>query len=244
MKILQNTKEYIGYALDLIYPSKTICYSCGKTIKGEEKYSLCQNCYKSLSFISDYNCNKCSVPLRMIEDGPYCESCKNTFYYFDKAIAVVSYQEDIKRLIYRFKYSNHTYLATTMAYMMSDKLEVEGFKIDLIIPIPLYKGKQRERGFNQSDLLSKYISEKINIPINTNTLIRSKNTKVMHKLSKRERQENVKDAFKVVDKWVIKDKSILLVDDIFTTGSTVNICSKLLTESGAKSIIVLTFARD
>lgn len=244
MKILQISKEYIDAALDLIYPSKTICYSCGNIIKREEKYSLCPNCYNSLPFIPEHSCNKCGIPLRMIEDGPNCEECKNTFYFFHKAISVVKYEEVVKRLIYRFKYSNHTYLSRTMGAMMANKLKAEGIKTDLIIPIPLYKNKEKERGFNQSVLLSKYISEKINIPVNTNNLIRVKNTKVMHSLSKKERVQNVKDAFKVVDKWVIKNKSILLVDDIFTTGATVNISSKLLIEAGAKLIIVLTFARD
>lgn len=244
MNILKVAKEYSDAALDLIYPSKTICYSCGNTIKREQKHSLCPNCYNLLSFIPEHSCYKCGIPLRMIEDGPNCEECKKTFYFFHKAIAVVKYEEIVKRLIYRFKYSNHTYLSRTMGSMMADKLEEEGIEADLIIPIPLYKNKEKERGFNQSALLSKYISEKINIPVNTNNLIRVKNTKVMHSLSKKERVENVKDAFKVVDKWVIKDKSILLIDDIYTTGSTVNICSKLLIEAGAKLIIVLTFARD
>jgi len=131
-----------------------------------------------------------------------------------------------------------------MGAMMANKLKEEDISIDLILPVPLYKPKERERGFNQSALLGKYVAKEVNIPLNIDILTRVKNTKVMHSLNKKERIENVKEAFKVIDNGVVINKNILLIDDIFTTGSTVNICSKLLLSSGAKSVTVLTFARD
>jgi len=131
-----------------------------------------------------------------------------------------------------------------MGSMMADKLKKEGFSTDIILPVPLYKQKEKERGFNQATLLCQYISKEMNIPFNIHTLIRVKNTKVMHSLTKKERQENVADAFKVVDNGVIMEKDIVLIDDIFTTGATVNACSQLLLSNGAKSVTVLTFARD
>ncbi|MBU5676652.1 ComF family protein [Alkaliphilus sp. MSJ-5] len=244
MKILQVVEEYVDALLELIYPSKAICYMCNNSIEKEAKYSLCLNCYNAIPFIPDHYCIKCGIPLRMIEDGPNCEECKGSHHYFHRAISVVKYEEDIKKLIYRFKYSSQTYLARLMGSMMAHKLNQEGTAIDLILPVPLYKGKERERGFNQATLLCKYIAKETNIPINIDVLIRVKNTKVMHNLSKKERQENVNDAFKVLDEGVIMNKNILLVDDIFTTGATVNVCSRLLTTHGAKSVTVLTFARD
>lgn len=244
MRIVQVAKEYTEAFLELIYPSKTICYICGGSLDKEAKYSVCFRCYNALPFIPDHCCSKCAIPLRMIEDGPTCEVCKDSKYYFNRALSVVKYEKDIKDLIYKFKYSNHTYLARTMGAMMADKLRQEGIKIDIIIPIPLYKGKEKERGFNQARLLGKYIGRDLNVPLNIDTLLRIKNTKVMHNLSKSQRQENVRDAFKVVENGVIVNKDILLVDDIFTTGATVNICSKLLMEAGAKSVTVLTFAKD
>lgn len=228
MKIPKVLEEYTDALLDLIYPPTTIHEMCSGPVP----------------FIPEHSCFKCSIPLRMIEDGPTCYECRNTFYFFDRVISVVKYEEDIKNLIYKFKYSNHTYLARIMGAMMAHKLDQEGIQVDLILPVPLYKGKERERGFNQSTLLCKYIVKENNIPLNTDTLIRIKNTKVMHNLSKKERHENVSNAFKIIEKGVVMNKNILLVDDIFTTGATVNICSKLLIESGAKSVTVFTFARD
>ena len=244
MNIIETTKEYINAFLDLIYPSKTICYMCGGTLEKDAKYSLCHNCYNNLPHIPEHHCTKCGTPLKMIEDGPTCEQCKNNNYYFDRAISVVKYEKDVKNLIYKFKYSNHTYLATTIGSIMAYKLKQEGIKTDVIVPVPLYKGKEKERGFNQAILLSKHISKETNIPLDIDTLVRIKNTKVMYNLTRRERLENVENAFKVTNQEIITGEDILLVDDIFTTGSTVNACSKELTDSGAKSVTVLTFARD
>lgn len=244
MKILKTMEEYTNAFLDLIYPSKTICYVCGGMLEKDAKYSLCNNCYNNLPFIPEHHCTKCGTLLRMIEDGPICQQCKNTNYYFDRAISIVKYEKDVKTLIYKLKYSNHTYLATTIGCIMADKLKQEGIEADIIIPVPLYKRKEKERGFNQAILISKYMAEKANISLNTDVLLRIKNTKVMHNLTRRERLENVDGAFEVINREIIANKDVLLVDDIFTTGSTVNSCSKELIDSGAKSVTVLTFARD
>ncbi len=244
MKTPKILQEYTNAFLDLIYPSKTICYMCSGTLREDAKYSLCYNCYTELPFIPDHHCVKCSGPLRMIEDGPICQQCTNSYHYFDRAISLVKYEKEVKTLIYKFKYSDHTYLARTMGTMMADKLKHEGIKVDLIIPVPLYKGKEKERGFNQASLIGKYIAKEINVLLNINTLYRVKNTKAMHNLSKRERLENIENAFKILNKELVADKDILLIDDIFTTGSTVNACSKELISCGAKSVTVLTFAKD
>lgn len=245
MNIIKTAKEYTNAFLELIYPSKTICYMCSGTLEKDAKYSLCHNCYNNnLPFIPEHHCIKCGIPLRMTEDGSICERCKNSNYYFDRVISAVKYERDVKNLIYKFKYSNHTYLATTIGRIMAHKLKQEDIEADIIIPVPLYKGKEKERGFNQAILISKYIAEETNIPLNTDILVRTKNTKVMYNLTGKERLENVEGAFKVINKGIIVNKNILLVDDIFTTGATVNSCSKELTDGGAKSITVLTFARD
>lgn len=228
MKILKLLEEYKDALLDLIYPPVSI-------------YDICDG---AISFIPEHSCIKCGIGLRMIEDGPTCQECENSHYYFDRAVSVVKYEEDIKKLIYRFKYSSHTYLARIMGAMMGQKLRGEGINVDLIIPVPLHKKREKDRGFNQSVLLARYIKKEINVPLNINTLLRVKNTKVMHRLTKKERRDNVEDAFKVVENGVIEDKDILLIDDIFTTGATVNACSQLLKNSGAKSVTILTFARD
>ena len=178
-------KEYTNVFLDLIYPSKTICYMCGGTSKENAKYSLCHNCYNNLPFIQEHYCVRCSIPLRMTEDGSTCEQCKIGNYYFDRAISAVKYEKDVKSLIYKLKYSGHTYLAATIGFIMADKLKQESVKTDLIIPVPLHKNKEKERGFNQAAFIGGYIAKKTSIPFNTNVLIRTKNTKVMYNLTQK-----------------------------------------------------------
>ncbi len=99
MNIIKATKEYMNAFLDLIYPSKTICYMCGGLSGEDAKYSLCSDCYTGLLFISDHHCVKCGASLRMIEDGPICEQCKDNNYYFDRAISAVGYKKDVKTLV-------------------------------------------------------------------------------------------------------------------------------------------------
>lgn len=225
MSMLKVLSEYADAILELIYPTNM-----------EE--------FQDLPFISAHQCTLCSRELRMIEDGPLCKDCSGKNLYFDKVISVVKYDQNIKKLIYKYKYSGHTYLGRTMGELMGKKFLTETNREYIIIPVPLYKSKEIERGFNQSYLLAKYVGRETSIPLEKDSLIRVKNTKVMHSLSKKEREENVENAFKVAHSGVIKDKNIILVDDIFTTGSTVNACSKILKQSGAKSVIILTFARD
>lgn len=228
MKIPKVLEEYVEALLELIYPPVTI----------EDL------CTEKIPYISDHSCNRCGRVLRMVEDGPKCQECMSKEYHFHRAISVVKYEGEMKELIYGFKYTHRTYVGRIMGLMMADKIKAEGIEIDLILPVPLYGGKEKERGFNQATILSKYISKKSKIPFNIDVLVRTRNTKVMYNLTRRERQENVADAFKVLNNGVIIDKKILLVDDILTTGSTVDECSKLLLNFGAKTVTVLTFARD
>lgn len=228
MKIRKVLGEYMEALLELIYPPVTM----------EDL------CTEKIPFISDHSCIQCGRGLRMMEDGPKCQECMGKEYHFHRAISVVKYEGEMKDLIYAFKYAHRTYVGRVMGWMMADKIKAEGMEIDLILPVPLYGDKEKERGFNQATILSKYISKKSKIPFNIDVLTRTRNTKVMHNLTKRERQENVTDAFKVLNNGVIINKNILLVDDILTTGSTVNECSKILLNFGAKTVTVLTFARD
>lgn len=114
--------------------------------------------------------------------------------------------------------------------------------IDLIVPVPLHRSRKAERGYNQAELLAKYLSSKLGIPLNSRNLIRTKATKIQNKLSRHEREQNLKDAFIIRQSNVFKDKRILLVDDIFTTGATVNECSRILMECGVKEVYVITIA--
>lgn len=172
-----------------------------------------------------------------------CRSCLQTPHYFTRAVPTLVYNEEIKQKIYDFKYNNKSYMYKLFAELMIKSILQNDLEYtDLIVPVPLHKHRLNSRGFNQSYLLGKYISKKLNIAIDNENLVRITYTKEQNKLKRLERTRNISRVFSIIDSNAFKDKRILLIDDIYTTGSTVDSCSKLLLESGAKEVFVSTIA--
>ena len=170
-----------------------------------------------------------------------CKFCENKNFYFDRAISCIEYCDKSKVLVLSLKYYGNTYMSRYIAQVMRDKLEFEQLSADYIIPVPLHKKRMRIRGFNQAEKIASYISEYTNIPI-IDCVKRNRNTKRLYALNKFQREKELKNAFEVkVDSEEIIGKRIILVDDIFTTGTTVNEISKKLKIYGVDEIIVLTF---
>ncbi|RHQ98264.1 ComF family protein [Peptoclostridium sp. AF21-18] len=170
-----------------------------------------------------------------------CKFCENKNFYFDRAISCIEYCDKSKVLVLSLKYYGNTYMSRYIAQVMRDKLEFEQLSADYIIPVPLYKKRMRIRGFNQAEKIASYLSECTNIPI-IDCVKRNRNTKRLYALNKFQREKELKNAFEVkVDSEEIIGKRIILVDDIFTTGTTVNEISKKLKIYGVDEIIVLTF---
>lgn len=170
-----------------------------------------------------------------------CKFCENKNFYFDRAISCIEYCDKSKVLVLSLKYYGNTYMSRYIAQVMRDKLEFEQLSADYIIPVPLHKKRMRIRGFNQAEKIASYLSECTNIPI-IDCVKRNRNTKRLYALNKFQREKELKNAFEVkVDSEGIIGKRIILVDDIFTTGTTVNEISKKLKIYGVDEIIVLTF---
>ncbi len=170
-----------------------------------------------------------------------CKFCENKNFYFDRAISCIEYCDKSKVLVLSLKYYGNTYMSRYIAQVMRDKLDFEQLSADYIIPVPLHKKRMRTRGFNQAEKIASYLSECTNIPI-IDCVKRNRNTKRLYALNKFQREKELKNAFEVKeDSEKIIGKRIILVDDIFTTGTTVNEISKKLKIYGVDEIIVLTF---
>jgi len=156
------------------------------------------------------------------------------------------YEDPIRKLVLKFKYSNRMFLAGELSEGMADTARNNVFfgETDIIIPVPLSIVRRIKRGYNQAELLAGELGKKISKPLAKNVLVRKKMTKPQFKLSKRERFENIKDSFTVKNKELIKNKNILLVDDIATTSATASACAKALKEAGCRKVYVITLARD
>lgn len=228
-------------ALEFIYPSNIYCICCNDFIDSKQPYALCSACVKKLHWIVGIVCPKCG---KTVGKEGLCSDCTLAFRYFDRGISCVQYGRLEKEIIHRFKYHDGGYMGKKLARLMAERLEAEDFDVDFIAPIPMFLAKEQIRGYNQAAVLAKELSEYMQETYLKDMLIRTKDTIPMSELSAEERAINIKNAFTISKKYykIVQDKTILLVDDVFTTGNTVNECSRILKACGAKNVYFITFA--
>ena len=221
----------INVFLDFLYPENISCILCDCSISKNTTYSMCKDCFSNINFILD-GCIKCGKP--MINYSLEEQS-------IDKVISCVEYTEISKKIVFGLKYNNKTYLSKYIATIMKEKLDLENIKFDYILFVPLHKKRLRQRGFNQAEKIAMDLSKIVDIPTVDN-ISRKYNTKRLYKLGKEERINELKNAFVIKENIIdLKNKNVLLVDDIFTTGSTVNEISKILKINGVNKVFVSTF---
>ena len=230
MNILQT---FVG----LFFPK--ICLSCDERLLDSEQY-LCLNCSNSLKFLEDF-CPICGAPKADCE----CKVCQTNKFLFDKAHSVFMFNKVVQNMIHEFKYNEITRIAKFFGKLSQEYIEkFEPFDhIDYIVPVPLHKVKKRSRGFNQAEYITREISKNMNWKHLPNLIKRKRFTETQTKLNKEQRRENVSLAFKINPKYNIRGKNILLVDDVFTTGSTVNSITAALKEKQVNKVYVFTIAR-
>ena len=233
-------KNIVNKVLDVIYPKNLTCVFCGDEIFDENPYCTCKNCAKILPKITGKICEKCGEPLENM--ASFCENCKGGKHYYTKSRSVFVYQDYVSGGILNFKFHNGKYYSKPFAKYLADLYKEHKYNCDLIIPVPIHVTRLKERGYNQSELLAKDLGEIINLPVDSESLVKIKKTKNQAELDFKQRHTNLEKAFKVTNKKQIKDKNILLIDDVYTTGSTIDECTKELTKAGAKSVYALTVA--
>ena len=198
----------------------------------------CGVCGKKIN--KNNTCEKCSNILQYTLKRELC--VRNLNSYVDKLVCLFEYKGIVRDRILDFKFSYKGYIAVTFANLMYTVIKQNEFQTDVVIPVPIHKSRKRERGFNQSQLLSHSIAKRLKIKHEYHSLIKYKNNLVQSTLNEENRKKNVIGVYKVVSNKNIVGKRILLVDDIYTTGSTVNECAKILKQNGAKEVIALTIA--
>lgn len=221
--------------LRIIFPPR--CVVCEKLLFIDEE--ICKECREKLPFVGNIYCMKCGKPLE--SERELCTDCKRRKHYFTRGVALWSYSPALKKSLYRFKYNNKQYYAQYYGKELACRYGwmIRGWGIEKIIPIPLHRKKEKQRGYNQAYLLAKELSRLTDIPVDDKIITRIRNTVPQKKLNDRERQKNIKDAFKI-NQNVVKLKTILLVDDIYTTGSTFDEVARILAEAGVSRIYVIS----
>lgn len=238
-------KQNIHRVFNLIYPR--FCVVCKSKLNPNNEYNICLVCAASINLIKPPFCLKCGIGLeqlsRLRSNG--CIECANKKYYFEQALSACKYTGIIKHCIHLFKYKHKritgNILGDIVIKFMKDNFSVKN--IDIITAVPLHKHRLRERGFNQSEIVANKLSEYFKIQNSFNNLCRIKKTISQVTLSAQQRKTNITGAFICKYPEKFKNKRILLIDDIFTTGATLNECARMLKKSGAKNVTCLTIAR-
>ena len=239
-KLFNKLKALLNKVWDFLYPDNLECIFCSAEINENRELACCEKCLDEY-FKGRKVCAKCGD--KITSKTNYCLACKKEIcleYEFARAPFV--YEGNAKKLVFNLKYNNGKWLAKYMAEFMKNEFEEMAVEVDAIIPIPLHNKRLIERGYNQSELLANELSKKIAIPAILNNLVKTKETTTQTKLTKAERQENLKGCFEITNKSEIAGKNILLIDDVFTTGATIEEASKVLKNAGANKIYILTFA--
>lgn len=233
---------FLQHVLEILFPRR--CVGC-KTFGS----FLCENCFTSLSFHEAFVCPSCLKPSIAGFIHPGCK----TLHALDGLLSGYTYQGVIKRLLYQFKYKPYlSSLSETLGELLVENLsQSETFysllkNKPLILPIPLYFRKEKIRGYNHAALLAFYVAQYFTLEYRKDILFRSKNTKPQFKLSKDKRFENLKNAFSLHDKKKeeIRGKTIILIDDLATTCSTLRECARVLKRSGATAVWGVTLAKE
>jgi len=239
-------KTYVESFLELLYPEKNTCFFCDAHDESIGEKYICSNCEKRIKKIVPPCCSKCSKPIDFNSSTGLCPDCSASENHFEMSKSPFAYEGIIKKGIYSFKYYNKPYFYKFFGNCILQYMEDANYvNFDYILSVPLHVTKMRKRGYNQSELLAKHISKKLSIQY-VDALKRTKKTLKQSEQTKEERRKNLKNAFAIKSPEnvkCIKNSSVLLVDDVYTTGSTADECSVALLNYGVSKVFVITIAR-
>jgi ComF family protein len=230
--------------LDIIFPPR--CHACRAFIPQGGELHLCTVCQGELHLISSPLCTHCGTPFATPDgmDHP-CGDCLTSPPRYTAARAALSFDGVTRDLIHRFKYGGKVHLSRPLTLLAAGALSpvVASWEAELLLPVPLHRRRLRQRGFNQAILLGRSLAKGWGLPLLVNNLRRTRWTEPQVTLTAAQRELNVRGAFALADPAAVQGKRILLVDDVYTTGSTVGECSKVLRLAGAEAVYVITVAR-
>jgi len=232
--VLPQVAKLKGIALDLLFPQW--CVGCGK-----EGDFICSSCRRSLPRIMPPLCPRCGKPQL---SGILCPGCVSWRAEIDGIRSPFRFDGVMRQAIHQLKYKNLRALAVTLAGFLHDYLVTNPMPGEVLVPAPLHQKRLRERGYNQSRLLAQELGKLINLPVVDDCLVRQKHTPPQTRASTvDERRGNVADAFACRDRR-LQDKRVLLIDDVSTSGATLDACAAALKAAGASSVWGLVLARE
>lgn len=220
--------------LDMLFPRR--CPLCGSVLPANQR--VCGDCSDSLEFIRPPMCTRCARPI-------YDCVCGEQPFVFDRCVAPFVYTKSIRRGMHRFKFNNAPTVADFFSKYMAAAVrrEYAGEYIDIVTCVPMHPDDLRQRGYNQALLLSRQVGTILELPVHNSLMVKTVRNSVQHSLTRQERQRNVSGVFRTSRTYSnLEGRTVLLCDDIITTGSTLNECASVLREAGASRVLCVTAA--
>ena len=231
-------------ALDLVYPRN--CQLCGRPLAEHEDGVICRGCTGQVRFIEPPFCGRCALPFDGEPEEVYrCGHCADRTFHFSQAVAACTAEGVAREVIHRFKYQRQLYFARHLEEWLIGAAWrwIDWERVELIVPVPLHPRKQRFREFNQAEVLARALGRAVNRPVAARALRRVKDTATQTRLHATERTQNLRGAFAVRCPETVAGQRVALVDDVFTTGATLDGCARVLHAAGAVDVLALTVAR-
>jgi len=258
-------RDFFKRCREEIFPDRYNCIFCQKELYTPNRLGVCDTCRPLLPYVGTACCLKCGKPFlpegadspRPVEfDGEvgyleavadddlfsgYCAMCRHNERRFDSVRSPFAYLGIVRRAMYRFKYGNARYLAPYFSAYLADQYFIDPVEVDFVVSVPLHPKRRRERGYNQAHLMAEAFAERTRLAYLPEALVKVKPTESQTKLSFNERQQNLAGAF-AADRDLVAGKSILVIDDVLTTGATMSEVAATLKKAGAVRVYGLTLA--
>ena len=237
-------KPWLNAGLALLYPE--VCQICNKARAAPSEGYICSPCREDIRYIEPPFCDRCGLPFPgEITQTFECSNCQGLEWHFSRARSAVLARGTVLEAIHGYKYNHRMWFEPFLSGLLVTRalMELVPGEWDCVVPVPLHHVKHRERQFNQAQRLAVPLAEALGVPLRTDLLKRVEPTATQTRLSREERQKNVRRAFGLRPGVIVSGLRVVLIDDVFTTGSTTNACARRLVESGAAQVCVWTVAR-
>lgn len=230
-------KKIKDFFVKYFFNPKWRCNSCGKEIFEGEYF--CDSCLRNLPYNDKVFCNHCGRKLKVYAE--YCSTCREELLSVDKARSVFDYDKPISSLIKRAKYDKRLYLLDMFAEYLSNLYLKSYFNADYICFVPMTEKAKKKRGYNQGELLAKKVGERVNVKV-LEVIEKVNETTRQAKLNREQRLKNLEGVFRIKSRKLVRDKTIVIIDDVSTTGATAENIARKLKSAGAKTVYLLTIA--
>jgi len=232
--------EWITKGIQVAFPEYK-CIFCGRECRDTAEV-VCDKCKKEIAPLNETKvCIKCGRPL-LNNFAKLCQDCAEMSHSFDMARAVYIYEDGVAHCVRALKYNGEKYRAKILARHMARRFNDLGWVVDVITYVPMSEEREKERGYNQARLICEEFAKLVGIPMQT-LLVQPRMVNSQVELGRKQRLQNLSTAFKIISKKEVKDKKVLIIDDVYTTGATLHCCSDVLLKAGARAVFGLTFAK-